>query len=376
MPNGLTAANFSFNEVKAINQTISNIYSYVSEGYDLQSLSDFSTKFLNDINKQVDFDKGNIMFYTYSAQAHAYEVSSFYQIGWNENDINSYINQYCHIDDVLPILCARREIAFMNGNIFSFREQTQYYKEFVEPAQIVNSIDANILLPEDREIYAILGFFRDAHKTSFSQKDFEIIKAFQPHLSNVLTQYLNLKQKSTDDLLEIFSSIETICVCVLNEDLRLMTYNSAFRTQTDSLDSHSVTDNELTRQLQAICSNLKSNFQKDEFQKYGPVSIQLKGYTFPVEIVYSKRESGAGKFICLLLTDNFALKLHKLQSSYSLSERECEILNLILKKGLSNEEISSCLYISVSTVKKHLTSAYQKVGVNNQKQLNSLFRRL
>lgn len=376
MLNNLETTNFSFNEAKAINQTINNIYSCVSEGNDLQSLSDFSTRFLNDISQQVDFDKGNIMFYTYSPQIHAYEVSSFYQIGWNENDVNSYINQYCHIDDVLPILSARREIAFLNGNIFSFREQTQYYKEFVEPAQIVNSIDANILLPENHEINAILGFFRDAGKIGFSQKDFEIIKTFQPHLSNALTQYMNLKQQVTDDLFEIFSDIETIYICVLNDDLKLMTYNSAFRNQVASLGSSSVEDNALTRQLQELCSNLKVNVLKNGPQKYGPVSMQLSGHTYPVEIVYTKRAGRTGKFVCLLLTDNFSLKLNKLQSSYGLSERECEILNLILKKGLSNEEISSCLYISISTVKKHLTSAYQKIGVNNQKQLNSLFRRL
>lgn len=367
---------FSLNELTAINQTISKIYDRVTKDY-AESLSDFSTGFLLDLSEQVEFDKGNIMFYAYNSDSRTYEVSSFFQIGWNENDLDSYINHYCHIDDVLPILSINREIAFMNGNIFSSREQTQYYKEFVKPAQIANSIDANILLPDNREINAILGFFRDTEKKGFTQKDFEIIRTYQPHLSNALSQYLDLKHRPMDDLLDIFSNIETICTCVLNDDLKLVTYNSAYKTQATAFESCSVSECELTRQLQKLCANIKDKPQDSgQLQKYGPIPITFNNQTYPIEIVYSKRGEGPSKFICLVLTDNYAMRFQELQSSYNLSPRECEVLDLILRRGLSNDEISSCLYISSSTVKKHLTSAYQKIGVDNQKQLNSLFRRM
>lgn len=48
-----------------------------------------------------------------------------------------------------------------------------------------------------------------------------------------------------------------------------------------------------------------------------------------------------------------------------LSEREIEVLALVAG-GLSNREIADQLYITIGTVKRHLTNIYQKLGVNNR----------
>jgi LuxR family maltose regulon positive regulatory protein len=50
-----------------------------------------------------------------------------------------------------------------------------------------------------------------------------------------------------------------------------------------------------------------------------------------------------------------------------LSARELEVLQLIAT-GLSNSEIASRLYISLSTVKGHTSSIYGKLGVKNRSQ--------
>lgn len=51
-----------------------------------------------------------------------------------------------------------------------------------------------------------------------------------------------------------------------------------------------------------------------------------------------------------------------------LSERETIIKDLILE-GKSNKEIASDLFISLSTVKTHLTSLYKKLGVSGRKEI-------
>lgn len=51
----------------------------------------------------------------------------------------------------------------------------------------------------------------------------------------------------------------------------------------------------------------------------------------------------------------------------SLTDREREILEL-LRRGLANKEIASSLGITVKTVKAHLTSLFQKVGVLDRTQ--------
>ncbi len=57
-----------------------------------------------------------------------------------------------------------------------------------------------------------------------------------------------------------------------------------------------------------------------------------------------------------------------------LSARQREILKLVAE-GLSNAEIARCLFLSESTVKKHLSTAYKTLGVRNRREAACLLRR-
>jgi ligand-binding sensor domain-containing protein/DNA-binding CsgD family transcriptional regulator len=58
-----------------------------------------------------------------------------------------------------------------------------------------------------------------------------------------------------------------------------------------------------------------------------------------------------------------------------ISQREKEIVMLLLK-GKSNKEIEDALFIAMGTVKNHVYSIYQKIGVKNRAQLMTLFKNL
>ncbi|PSB08797.1 helix-turn-helix transcriptional regulator [filamentous cyanobacterium CCP1] len=51
----------------------------------------------------------------------------------------------------------------------------------------------------------------------------------------------------------------------------------------------------------------------------------------------------------------------------NLSDREREILKLIVE-GQTNQEIASHLYLSLSTVKTHVKSIFNKMGVDHRVQ--------
>jgi len=51
-----------------------------------------------------------------------------------------------------------------------------------------------------------------------------------------------------------------------------------------------------------------------------------------------------------------------------LSNRESEVAELVLK-GLSNKEVASQLFVTVKTVKFHLTNIYIKMSVKSRTQL-------
>ena len=57
-----------------------------------------------------------------------------------------------------------------------------------------------------------------------------------------------------------------------------------------------------------------------------------------------------------------------------LSARQREILGYVVE-GLSNAEIARRLFLSESTIKQHLRTAYKLLGVSNRTEAANLFRR-
>jgi NarL family two-component system response regulator LiaR len=56
---------------------------------------------------------------------------------------------------------------------------------------------------------------------------------------------------------------------------------------------------------------------------------------------------------------------------YDLSERECEVLALMVK-GLNNSEITGRLFVSLSTVKHHVSHILSKLGATNRAEAVAL----
>jgi DNA-binding CsgD family transcriptional regulator len=60
--------------------------------------------------------------------------------------------------------------------------------------------------------------------------------------------------------------------------------------------------------------------------------------------------------------------LDMLRITYKLTQRELQVV-LMIADGMSEGEVAERLFISLSTIKKHLYNAYSKIGVNNRVQL-------
>lgn len=50
---------------------------------------------------------------------------------------------------------------------------------------------------------------------------------------------------------------------------------------------------------------------------------------------------------------------------YFLSEKELEVLKYLVR-GLNNKEIADLLFITIDTVKAHITSIFRKLNVKNR----------
>jgi len=73
------------------------------------------------------------------------------------------------------------------------------------------------------------------------------------------------------------------------------------------------------------------------------------------------------------LQDDFDSRLLAFAAQHEISKRECEVVGLICR-GLSNQEISDILFISLQTVKDHTHRIFVKTGVRNRVQLTNMIR--
>ena len=98
----------------------------------------------------------------------------------------------------------------------------------------------------------------------------------------------------------------------------------------------------------------------------GAISYLLKNVTSD-ELVRAIRDAVSGR--STLSPEAASALVHATrptkQPSYDLTEREKEVLNLVVQ-GHSNQQIAEALVISVATVKAHISSILSKLGVSSR----------
>ena len=101
------------------------------------------------------------------------------------------------------------------------------------------------------------------------------------------------------------------------------------------------------------------------------VAILLSWHLIPILFLNIYLEKYHGQ--TALVEEDFEGQLLVFAKKFEISKREREVVHLICK-GLSNQEISDALYISLQTVKDHIHRIFIKTGVKNRVQLTNLIR--
>ncbi len=91
---------------------------------------------------------------------------------------------------------------------------------------------------------------------------------------------------------------------------------------------------------------------------------------FLVVMVYLWHQSRMKRLTLQLKTEK---EMERIVKKYNISSREHEILNLVMK-GKSNKEIEDVLFISMPTVKTHISNIYRKFAVKNRLELICLIQ--
>lgn len=349
----------SFPHFQSINKIISKLYD------DTLEVHDRIINFFHALREEMYFDKAAIIFFT---KDDVYKEHTFLSINCNEEAVKHYNEHYCQIDDVLPILDQTSPIVFRSSDVFNrtIRKSTTYFKEYLLPNNCIYSIDGNLSLQNSIGLKGGFHFYRGIGKNDFTDSDIQIIKVFQPHLSNIL-KHFGEKTDSTNTLfaLENYNFL-TAGIGILDHDYHLIRYNTNFKRLTTKFDSNNVTYNKIYYKVIQLCKNLNTQNNK--------ISYEYKIDDEPIFLEVAKfskaNDLNCFQYYSLIydLSHFFIQTLNQAKEKYSLTSRELDIIKSILN-GLSNKEISEKLYISISTIKKYLASIYNKMGIKNQKHI-------
>jgi NarL family two-component system response regulator LiaR len=110
----------------------------------------------------------------------------------------------------------------------------------------------------------------------------------------------------------------------------------------------------------------------EQAMKAGATSYLLKNVTAQELVEAIKAASGGFSMLAPEATKALIQSNHpRHEVGFDLTEKEREILAL-LAKGLSNQEISNQLHISISTVKYHTANIFSKLGVRNRVEATTI----
>ncbi|ATW27699.1 helix-turn-helix transcriptional regulator [Candidatus Formimonas warabiya] len=349
--------------IKTINEMIAELYD------DTKTIDERMEKFSKTLCDIIYFEKANVLFY--EKMNETYKTHSSFVVNWDKKSWQSYNEWYCQFDDVLPILDSQNYVLFRTSDMFNdrMRQNTVYYREFLDPEHLHDSIEANFKVQSESGLRGIFSIHRPRDKRPFSASELEIIKLFQPHFTNVLRNYGS--EASLFSFLHLIEQQNCVGICLFDKELKLVGYNPTFEAFLNEHEEADFLNNIFITTARTLCKQME-----EEQPRHGrrPTPVEYKFTDRPVFMEVNKAYLDPGKtkeYYCCMFYDLSRIlgkTLEQVKHQYDLTPREFEIVNRLLR-GYSNDQIAKELFISIPTVKKHLASLYCKMDINGQKQI-------
>lgn len=162
-------------------------------------LKAFNT-FLLDIEKLVPYEKACIYFYNLSSSE---IVKDYIGQGFSEKELVDYERYYCNIDDVVEKMMPNKDVVIKSTEAFDInqRKETEYFIDYVTPANTKISLDTNFRWNLENRGFCIgsLDLFRNENDIDFTEREMAICRVFQPHIELKASNYAFLFENITNN---------------------------------------------------------------------------------------------------------------------------------------------------------------------------------
>ncbi len=246
---------------------------------------------------------------------------------------------------------------------------TEYYQNFLNPQGI--SHETIVYLKSYERILGVISFMRRGTR-GFKNENIESLRILAPFLATFL-ENVNLKHQSDldDYILRLHERQTSNGLLVLNGSMDIIYLNSI--AQKILFDMGATASHPVPGIIMEQCRMLvKKGDTSTICTSVLPIksSITLNNESFEMEVQYLLKENSKlshKAYFTVSLESSLPPRFNqqKIQDSFQLTQREAEIIYSIFR-GLKNVEIADQLYISETTVKKHIQNICAKMNVKSR----------
>lgn len=309
--------------------------------------------------------------------------TNFYSINLDNTFLNELKKYYYKVSIFQPGNLPKE---LLNKTILSIDDVMPYHKfTQTEYCQFLNKYNLyyplNINLFSDNTKLGVLCIGKTKEHGNFTEKELKICEIFGKVLSINYKNFLTLSNTIVKK--NIFKKCYNSYmdgIIIWNNNHSILEINSKAEEFSYEIAEHINIPNNFSysdviepTETVAALSKLLTYLSLNVTHNLNNQTITIKSYNHLYKIntlfITTLGFSGSPETVyCTRITRspyNEVTSLHKAKTFYNLTDREWEIITL-LKKGYSNNEISSELYLSPNTVKTHMSHIFKKLDVNNR----------
>lgn len=337
----------------------------------------FNIDLLNTFEKFFDYHDCSITVYTNDykfcggiATSEMQTMTEYYakNMTAGNDPFSSYITKQClSTDGIKPLVLISKDAFPENSSEYFHTEYYEYLKKFN---------------------------FAWVATMTFGNYRFNILKREEDPFLEEEISFLHLISQLFASRLQLFNELKTryaigeikdklldangVGYITLDDDFNLIDYNhTAGAYLSDITDTGNVRYS-CTKLLTMM--GLTHNISDVESQ-ISMASFSSKGYHINLKTHFETQEYDfIKKYYCITLVKDLSMDMQDSESKqafsekYGLSAKEMQVVEK-MAEGKTYKEIAASLFISLNTVRTHIKNIYTKVGVNNQRNLLTLYNK-
>jgi DNA-binding CsgD family transcriptional regulator len=338
--------------------------------------------FVDCLADALDAHDASLLIYSKRQRQFYYHITTDRHFYWTEKSLQEVMQASYMVDIEAPAPMTERDW----GRMPAFHD-SRLYKEFLAPIDITHMIMHDVFSDED--VIFRIAATRTSKQKNFGAAERQLLQQLSPHLQRAadLRSRINAKDALANTAFELAGKLSIGCI-VLNPLRQIIAINapaSFFIEQTEGLriDNNvlqigGAENCEALNQAleQALNAHAQNNTTQPALSLSWPHAADKFAELIVRPLFCSNIFNRAMQPAAIILLQDIATAASEaeealLREKFGLSKSEA-VLGVLLARGHTLNEAAEIRGVSLNTIKTHLRSMYEKLGLHRRSQLIAL----